>query len=162
MRTFTSFTLALLLAGWASREAVALGSDHPKEHLVTQGLNCVHGFFVNASDVFFFAGDAADFNKATAELAKKKTKVRVVVHKGAKRARSPWDKADRDVSVDWSVTTGPMAHGPQAKGEGELVRIDLWLGGKVKKDDVKYPPGAEVIPAEELENENGDPGSEKK
>jgi hypothetical protein len=162
MRTVTSFTLALLLAGWGSQEAFALGSDHPKERLVAQGRNCVHGFFVNKSDVYFFAGDAADFNKAAAELAKKGSKVQIIVHKGAKKARSPWDKADRDIPADWSVTTGPMARGLQVKGDAELVRIDLWLGGKVKKDDVKYPPGTEVVPAGELEKAKGDPASDKR
>ena len=140
MRTVTSFTLALLVAGWVSQEAFALGSDHPKERLTAQGRNCVHGYFVNESDVYFFAGAAADFNKAAAELAKKGTTVQIVVHKGAKKARSPWDKADRDIPADWSVTTGPMARGIRVEGEGKLLRIDLWLGGKIKKDDVRYPP----------------------
>jgi hypothetical protein len=142
MRTVFSFALTLLLAGWASQQALALGSDHPREQLAAQGRNCVHGFFVNKSDVYFFAGDAADFNTAAAELVKKGTRVQIVVHQGAKKARSPWDKADRDIPADWSVTTGPMVR--DVKGAG-LVRIDLWLGGRVKKDDVKYPPGTEIV-----------------
>ena len=151
MRFVTSFALAMVLAGWGSQEAFALGGDHPKERLAAQGRNAVHGYFINESDVFFYSGDAAEFNKFVADLAKKQgTKLQVVVHKGAKKARSPWDKADRDIPVDWSVTTGPLARGPRAKGEGELVRVDLWLGGKVKKEDVKYPPGAEVVPATEF------------
>lgn len=145
MRAVTSLMLAIVLVAWASQEAFAMGGDHPKERVAAQGRNCVHGYFINESDVFFYAGDAAEFNKFAADQTKKQgSKLRVVVHNGAKKARSPWDKADRDILVDWSMTTGPMAWGARQKGEGEQVRIDLWLGGKVKKEDVKYPPGTEA------------------
>ena len=151
MRTLTSFALAVLLAGWGSGAAFASGSDHPKERLAAKGRNCVHGYWVNESDVFFYAGDAADFNKAAADVAKKQgVKLQVVVHEGAKQARSPWDKADRNIPADWSVTTGPTARGFRATGESDLIRIDLWLGGKVKKENVNYPPDAEVGSASEF------------
>ena len=145
MRAVTLLIVAIVLVAGDSQEAIAIGGDHPKERLAAQGHNCVHGFFINESDVFFYAGDAAEFSKFAADQAKKQgSKLRVVVHSGAKKARSPWDKADRDIPVDWSMTTGPMAWGTQKKGEGKQVRIDLWLGGKVNKEDVKYPPGTEV------------------
>ena len=138
--------MTMLLVGWGSEEVLASGSDHPKEKLAVQGENCVHGYCVNQSDVFSFTGDAADFTKFVADLAKKRgAKLQVVLHQGTKKARSPWDKADRDIPVDWSVTTGPMARGVRIKGETELVRIDLWLGGKLKKEDIKLPPDAELV-----------------
>ena len=161
LKPVTLFALVLLLAGWGSLEAFALGSDHPKEQLAAQGPNCVHGFFINESDVFFFAGDAADFNRAAAELVRKGTKVQIVVHRGAKKARSPWDKADRDLPTDWSVTTGPMARSPSVTGP-ELVRIDVWLGGRIEEADLQYPSEAEIVSEGEFKPPNDDhpPGRE--
>lgn len=131
MRTVMTFALALLVTGWCAREASAMGSDHPKKRLAAQGLTCVHGYWINESDVFFYAGDAADFNKFAAELAKRQgAKLQIVIHKGTKKARSPWDKADRDIVVDWSVTTGPIARGVRVAGEADLVRMDLWFWGQ--------------------------------
>lgn len=162
MRVVTSFALTLLLGSWSFQEAFALGGDHSKERLRAQGPNCVSGYFINESDVFFHAGDAADFNKFAASLAKKQgARLQIVVHQGTKKARSPWDKADRDIPVDWSMTTGPLARSLGAKGESELVRIDLWLGGKIKKEDVKYPAGAEVVSATGFETFQVDDTPEK-
>lgn len=56
-------TCALGLFALAGREALAEGSDHPKEVLAMQGPNCVHGYYVNWADTFFFVGDTAAFNK---------------------------------------------------------------------------------------------------
>jgi hypothetical protein len=163
MRTVTTFALAVLLAGLGAKEVFASGSDHPKERLAAQARNCVHGYWINQSDVFFYTGDAADFNKFAGDLAKKQgAKLQIVVHKGTKQARSLWDKADREIPVDWSVTTGPMAVGARVAGETDLVRIDLWLGGKVKKEAVKYPADSEIVSAGEFEKPKGDDAPGKK
>ncbi len=149
-----SAILAMLLGSLCFHPsmACAIGGDHTKQELAKHGANCVHGYFVNDTDVFFFAGEAAEFNQAAAALAKKKgVKLRIIVHAGAKKARSPWDKADRDIPVDWSVTTyGPITR-EVLKQEAETIKIDVWLGGKIKKDEVKYPPGTEVISGTEVE-----------
>jgi len=176
MRVLNLLAANLFLFAISVHQAFALGADHGKEQLAAQCKNCVHGFFVNESDVFFYTGDAAEFTKFATEQAiammQQNMKLQIVIHQGTKKARSPWDKADRDIAVDWSITTGPMVLGRRLnKDETDLVRIDLWLGGHVKKDDIKFPPGIELVnePAEKLATEKpttdkptGNPPLEKK
>jgi hypothetical protein len=143
VKALAAAVLALFLC---AGEADALGSDHPAERIAAEGKTCVHGYWVNQTDVFFHAGNTADFNAALAALAKQpKLKIKVVVHAGTTKARSPWDKADR-TSADWSVTTGGWAVLGQPD-PGDTVQIDVWVGGNVKEADVKYPPGTDVSAA---------------
>ena len=110
MARFSLFALALL--GWVftASEVFALGSDHPKgpvtgNELWPEGLkqlanrpDRVHGFWVNETDVFFYNGDSKAFNQFADGYGKLKgTALRVVLHAGTKKARSPWDTADRDI-----------------------------------------------------------------
>src|SRR5688572_7823778 len=98
------FPLALVLLGLLTAEVCALGADHGKDELARRGPNCVHGFFVNWVDVFFFTGDAAACNAFVAEQVKDKgVLVRVVLHPGPKNAWSPWDKQERNQPIDWSL-----------------------------------------------------------
>jgi hypothetical protein len=139
------YILAMLFVFALAASALALGADHPKEQLAAQGKNCVHGYFVNSTDVYFFRGNAEEFNKVAADLVKKGVRLQIRVQAGPKKARSPWDKADRDLAVDWSVTTGPAQGGFRQPNEPETVVLDVWLGGgNIKKDDVVYPSEAEI------------------
>ncbi len=146
MNRIAIFAAALLLATRGSQEAFGLGGEHPRQMLESQGASCVHGYFINESDVFYHTGNADEFNKFAAELVKRHGhKVQIVVHSGAGRAKSPWDKTDRERPADWSVTTGPAARVFGERLDPRRVRIDLWLHGRVKKEEVKFPPDAEVI-----------------
>jgi hypothetical protein len=104
------FALALLCSCFTATEALAIGSDHPKgpvtgNELWREGLkqlanrpDRVHGFWVNETDVFFYNGDSKAFNQFADGYGKLKgTALRVVLHAGTKKARSPWDTADRDI-----------------------------------------------------------------
>ena len=127
-------------------QATAMGADHPRERLVSHGSTCVHGYWINSSDVFFHAGDTVAFNRFIGELAKNHaTGLRVVLHPGVTQARSPWATSDRNVGAEWSVTTGPMAWGMRTKGEVERIQIDLWVGGRVRMEGVKLPSNVEIV-----------------
>ena len=83
--------------------ALGLGSDHPADQPVTgqngwpaglaELLNAggrVGGFFVNASDWFFFQGDAKAFNAWLEKYAAlKDTPLRLVLHPGRATERRP-------------------------------------------------------------------------
>ncbi|MCY2963554.1 MAG: hypothetical protein NT069_07880 [Planctomycetota bacterium] len=146
MNRIAIFAAALLLATRGSQQAFGLGGEHPRQSLESQGASCVHGYFINESDVFYHTGDAGDFNKFAAELVKRHgRKVQIVVHAGVGQAKSPWDKTNRGTPADWSVTTGPAARRFGERLDSRLVRIDLWLHGRVKQADVKFPADAEVV-----------------
>ncbi len=139
---------ALALAVWGATEARALGGDHGKEQLATRGATCVHGYFINSSDVYFHQGDTAAFNKFVADAAQAPgAKLRIVVHQGTTHATSPWTKPPAQRPADWSATTGPMASALGGTDPAGTVRIDLWLGGQVKRGQAKFPAGAELAEA---------------
>ena len=147
MRQMLLFALVLSVANWTAREAQGLGGDHSKDQLTAQGKTCVHGYWINQSDVYFHAGDAKALNQQLAKIPA--AKLQVVYHTDTKNARSPWDKADRAIDVDWTITTGPMASSVKSfTGNGET-RVDIWLGGKIGKADVVVPEGAKVEEAKE-------------
>ena len=115
-----------------------------------QGPNCVHGFMVNWEDTFFFAGDTAAFNKFVEGYGKRDDlKRRVVIHAGTKKARSPWDKADRDIPADWSYyvwnTGKPDPRHPAPS------QVDVWLGSRIKLEDLRIPANVEVVSGGEIE-----------
>jgi hypothetical protein len=66
------FALVLGFVDLNAPEALALAADHPKDILTAQGPNCVHGYFVNSPDMFFFAGDTAAFNQFVDGYGKRK------------------------------------------------------------------------------------------
>jgi hypothetical protein len=163
------FLFALALSCWAltAPEAFALGSDHPEGPVAgneswPEGLkvlanwqNRVHGYWVNETDVFFYAGESGAFNKFMEGYSKlKNTGLRVVVHAGAKKARSPWDKAERDIPVAWSLhaSFSPLDKVvvPNA-GDRFYTRVDVWLGSRLKLEDLRIPAAVEVVSGGEIE-----------
>src|SRR5579884_2743741 len=109
MVRYAAGLLLVALVGGTPAPAFALGRDFPKDELerrgtFVKGQTPVHGFFVNWTDVFFYAGDARAFNEFVAACDKvKKDKLKVVVHQGPKFASSPWDAAPRNIATDWSL-----------------------------------------------------------
>jgi hypothetical protein len=160
--------VALALLGWAltAAEVFALGSDHPKgpvsgNELWPAGLaevashpDRVHGFWVNETDVFFYNGDSKAFNEFMDGYSKLKgAALRVVLHPGTKKARSPWDKTDRD-PVAWSLTgsSRPLNEfGAQKAGSRYYTRVDVWLGSQVKPEELRIPAHVEVLSGGEIE-----------
>src|SRR5262249_10819958 len=113
--------------------ALGLGADHPQGQpvfgsdrwpkgladLVNSPLR-VHGYFVNETDVFFFAGDTDRLNvflKSYSQLPD--AKLRLVLHLGTLEVKSPWDKQPRDIKADWRLYASPYSPA-QLAGEGPV------------------------------------------
>jgi hypothetical protein len=163
--------LVLAVFGITAPEVFALGADFSKEALKREGVFVkgqvpVHGYFVNWEDVFFYAGDAKEFNQFMEAYSKlKHVKLKVVIHPGAKKASSPWDRAPRDVLADWSfrgwgyrpviVGLGGEREEMVPVGEPTPTRVDVWLGNKhLKLQDLHIPAQIEVISGREAEEGN--------
>jgi len=153
-----SVVLVLVLGVYAvtAPKALALGRDLPKDYLeehgqLVKGQIPVHGFMVNWEDVFFYAGGTAEFNRFVEAYSKlENIEHRIVIHAGAKKARSPWDNEDRNIPVDWSYyvwNTGTAAKG----GKPSPSRVDVWLGSRIKLEDLRIPANVEVVSGGEIE-----------
>jgi hypothetical protein len=153
MRQLFVFALIVALFPLSASEALALGRDLPRDYLedhgqLVKGQIPVHGFMVNWVDVFFYSGDTADFNRFVEAYSKlENVELRVVIHAGARKARSPWDKEDRDIPVDWSYDVWNTAKG----GKPAPTRVDVWLGSRIKLADVRIPANVEVVSGGEIE-----------
>jgi hypothetical protein len=115
----------------------------------------VHGFWVNETDVFFYDGDTRAFNQFLDAYGKlKSTALQVVLHPGARKARSPWDKAERNIPVTWSLHASfdPLDHVPVPNAAGRFyTRIDVWLGSRLKLEDLRIPANIDVASGGEIE-----------
>jgi hypothetical protein len=162
-RAYLAVLTGLLVA---ASDGFSLGSDHPKGPVVQNpawpaGLaelfnraERVHGFWVNETDVFFYAGDTQAFNQFLEAYAKlPKTSLRVVIHAGAKNARSPWDKQDRDLPIQWSLTSSIRGGIPNAdhKDGRFYTRVDLWLGSRIRLEELRIPANVEAESGGEIE-----------
>ncbi len=146
----------LLLAGLTPLPAFGLAADYGKDDLKLHGTFAgqvpVHGYWVNWTDLFFYAGDARAFNQfveAYSRLEHRRRKV--VLHRGTKRAASPWDKGPRDIPADWSFyvwnTGRPLTGGSwpgEPPGPPAPTQIDVWVGARLKLSDLRIPAGMEV------------------
>lgn len=145
-----------------------LGADHPAHAVNNDGWpkgyaalinadNRVHGYWVNFEDVFFLKGDGADlskFIKACSTFAD--VDVEVVLHPGRLAVQSPWDESPREIEADWRSYTSPfkiVGEGTQRTiGEKRFqIVIDVWLGGRVKLEDLDIPVGVPVRSGGEIE-----------
>jgi hypothetical protein len=126
------------------------------------GKGYLGGFFINASDWFFYAGDAKALNAFLADYAKlPDTPLVLVLHPGTGKASAPWDK--EALNCDWSVGVSRerLARAPEA-GEGKAlqgkqrprveVTLSLWLGGQVGLSDLDVPLNVEVRSGGEIED----------
>ena len=144
-----------LLTIAASMVLIPDGMDFPKDYLdrlskSNGGAIAVHGYNVNWHDVVFYRGDAKAFNKFIDAYSKQEAKhLKVILHVGTGRARSPWDKGDRDISVDWKHYDWKSGL-PDAKNPTPS-SVSLWLGSKFKLDDLVIPANIEVVSGGEIE-----------
>jgi len=149
--TSRRMVLGTLIALALPALALGLGADHPlgpvgRASYWPEGLqelanrkDRVHGFFVNAEDFFFYTGDTKALNEFLRDYAKlKDTKLEVILHVGKKRARSPWDKEDRDIPVNWrlyATSRDWIKHAPGNKvakdDPAAITQVDVWLGDRV-------------------------------
>ncbi len=138
--------LLLVIAGATVREAFALGSDFTNDQIAAAGKHCIHGFQVNEQSVVFFAGDAAQLNRDLPKyLEGAYASRKVVLHVGTKRAESPWDTKPRDTFADWSVNTRDDPADAAKATPRMLMQIDIWLGSKIRLEDLRIPDGFKVV-----------------
>jgi hypothetical protein len=156
-RAYRRIALCLALALMAPTLAWGLGADLPST-AVTNGkwpkglaelVNTparVHGYFVNAADVLFFAGDAPALNAFLTKYAQlPNTKFKVILHPGKPEVKSPWDEQPREIVADWKLYAAPYDEAGLRPQAGEFVtRVDVWLGGAVKWDELRMPANVPV------------------
>ena len=167
MIRFFPLVLALLCWVFTITEAHAIGSDHPKgsvasdygwpagvKELVNRQ-DRVHGYWINDTHVFFYNGDSKAFNQFMDGYSKlKNIALYVVIHPGTKTAGSPWDQAERDIPVVWSLhaSTVPLDEFGVHNGSGRFyTRVDVWLGSRVKLEELRIPASVEVASGGEIE-----------
>lgn len=123
--------------------------------------NRVHGFFVNAEDIFFFSGSAAEltsFLQGYSRLEGVESR-RLILHDGIGAAKSPWGNAGR--ACDWKLyacprgwhnigalskqgTNSVQALQKAAKEPGYVVEVHFWTGGRIALDQVEIPKNVVV------------------
>lgn len=150
----------VLFAALPPRTGFGLGADHPKGEVssnawpkgMSELVNSprrIHGYFVNAEDVFFFAGDQRQFNEVLEAYAKIEGLVRhrIVVHEGKGRAGSPWQKSG-DKPCDWMIYGCPaLWKRGDGNAKGYVLEIHVWKEGKIRVDAATVPDGITVEPA---------------
>jgi len=138
----------------------AWGGNHPPEPVHQQdewpaGLaellnreERVHGYWVNANDFFFFAGDTDAFNEFLEQYAAlKNTPLRLALHPGVGMTGSL--SGEKNIPFEWRVSVEKW-HSDPSKAP-TLVTMGLWLGGLVKLDKIKVPLNVEVKSGGEIE-----------
>jgi len=159
---------------FAAASAFGLGSDYstnavPSQQTWPKGMlelvnstNRVHGFFVNAEDLFFFQGDVAEFNSFLQAYSKIEgiENHELDLHEGVGDAKSPWEKAPR--ACDWGLYGAPTGwvklHELSRQGtnsiddlhaasqvSGYVLKINFWTGGKIAFDQIKVPENVKVV-----------------
>ena len=117
----------------------------------------VHGYFVNACDIPFFAGDTNAFNEFLEQYAVlRDTPLTLVLHPGRGMAGSPWDK-EKKIPFEWQVNilcrgwSRRYPEPPTADEAKYVVLPELWLGGQIELDKVKVPLNVEVKSSGKIE-----------
>ncbi len=158
----------------AAPGAFALGADYPNDRPVTgstnwpKGLerlinstNRVHGFFVNAEDIFFFRGNASELSAFLKDCSVLEGVVSrcLFLHAGVGEAKSPWQKVGRP--CDWKLYVCPKGWHNQAnrlpqgtnsvealrqaaRDPGYVLEVHFWTGGPIALDQVEVPKDFEV------------------
>ena len=149
-----------------------LGSDHSADrpvnlHAAPSGVNDlinnpsrVHGFFVNAEDRFFFAGDTLVFVPFLKQYAALKGIAghRLIIHQGKGMAKSPWDDGEGK-PCDWMLEVARVSwreldaevyrdkdgSPPKEGGPEYLVELRVWMEGQVDIKKIEVPKGVLVV-----------------
>lgn len=140
-----------------STEAFAWLIPFSKERIAATGKYCVHGYDGNLGSVGkYFAGDAAAFNQEVLTIGKAKdgfgmettfaTRT-VILHPGPKVVPRHIEPKS-DITTDWLVTTW---RGSRSGRSGLHVQVDVWVGGRIKLDELQIPADFTVESGREIE-----------
>jgi len=146
--------IIMMVTAWS---AFGLGADYPNGQPVggssawPEGLkelvnstNRIHGYSVNAEDIFFFSGSATNLagflrDFATIEGVEKN---RLILHEGTGEAKSPWSKSAK--RCDWKLYACPKSWlAKDAKEKSFILEVHFWTGGKIALDQVAIPQEVE-------------------
>ena len=160
LRGLASFALIAGAVAFAPN-AFGLGSDYPNDRPVggtttwPAGLkelvnitNRVHGFFVNAEDIFFFSGSATNFSDFLRSYSKIEgvENHQLILHDGIGEAKSPWDKTGKP--CDWKLYAAPKSWlTADAKQKGFILEVHFWMKGKIALEQVVIPNNVEFAGA---------------
>ena len=153
-------------------DVFGLGSDYPDHKPVSgsnqwpsgmSGLvdttNRVHGFFVNAEDLFFFSGTATNFTVFLEDYSRIQgiEKHCLILHDGTGDAKSPW--STNALPCDWKLYGCPKSwHNlatlqgtnsvevlkKAASESGYVLEVHFWTGGHIALNQVSIPKNIEV------------------
>jgi len=158
MKTILNISVLTFLLVAAPSQCFALGADHPKGALhkashwpeglakLVNSPGRIHGYFVNATDVFFFTGNQESFAIFLQEYARMEglTSRKIVIHPGLGRAKSPWQK-DKGLKCDWKIEGIPAAEkSGDRNAKGYILQIHVWEDGGIKVDKDKLPTGMTI------------------
>jgi len=162
-----SFVLVLMSLIWCIG-AFPWGGGHGKEPVFHRewpaGLSdlvnreCrMYGYWVNANDWFFFAGNAEVFNEFVKAYARlKDTPLTLVLHAGRGRT-GRLGYGEKKIEFDWEIKALLRGWHPEAPPDprsdkpGYVIIVEVWLGGQVDLDKVKVPLNVEVKSGGEIE-----------
>lgn len=156
-----------------TRSTFALGADHPKQTVsatswpkgmsnLVNSPERIHGYFVNAHDVFFFAGEQERFDQFLRDYAKIDGVVshKIVIHSGLGRAKSPWQK-DEGLSCDWMIDGCPSSwKRSEPTAEGYILEVHIWEDGKIQLEKGRIPKGVTVERAKSTEPDGARNGNQ--
>ena len=162
--------VSLLLTFVSCGFAFGLGGEHPvgqpvggssewplglKELANSEGR--MLGFFVNANDYFYYAGDTKALNTFLERYAKlKDMPLKVTLHVGRKEASTPWPARDgrKPAAYQWTLTSMRRGWGapedPSALSK-YVVTVDVQLDGVIELDELKVPENVSVESGGEIE-----------
>lgn len=159
MKNSLKFAASVILAlSLTVTSASALGGDYQNgqkvlhdawPHGMSDLVNSpqrVGGYFVNAEDIFFFAGNQDQFDKFLDDYVKLQglTGYSVFIHEGEGIAKAPWDKSD-GVKCDWMLR-GCMSDcgAGQDSPNGYVLELHIWDGGQIRVEDSKLMKSIEL------------------
>ncbi len=159
--------LACAIALSASH-AYGLGSDYRNGEVVNNSswpkgmndlvntTNRVGWFWVNAHDIFFFAGTKSNFNAFLEDYSKIQAieKHRLILHDGAGEAYKLRGANRRP--CDWSVDGAPRSWVEldndgitrTPKDTNYVLEVHFWTGGKIAFDKATVPKNVEITTAQ--------------
>jgi len=117
----------------------------------------VYGYWVNANDWFFYAGDTDDFNEFLKRYSKlEDAPLTLVLHPGKGETGHLGDP-QKKTEYDWELKVFHRGWHPEAPPDptvtkqGYVIKVEVWLGGAPELDEISVPPNVKVKSAEENE-----------
>ena len=156
----------------AAMDVFGLGSDYPENQPVggssgwpggmtalVNTTNRMHGYFVNAEDVFYFSGTATNLSEFLLAYSRLSgvEKHCLILHNGTGDAKSPWSTNGQ--ACDWKLYgcpkswlnpgTLPVPSSAEvlkkaASESGYILEVHFWTGGRLALDQVSIPKNVEV------------------